>query len=136
MRKTAKHHKPTIRRFTARAKQKMVAQIHPGLDKSVAIADFLKLRDTISCENIADVRPRNRFGSNFVDFFTMTRRLAWARKAFPSTIFGRANRNTKRNDTSKTSWNRIGREAPTKVKSRYSGECSTSISAQSIYSNR
>jgi len=78
MRKTAKrttkygHH----RRFTARAKQHMVQQIHPGLDKRVAVADFLKLRKTISCDNIADIRPRNRFGANFVDFFTMTRRLA------------------------------------------------------------
>jgi hypothetical protein len=76
MRKTAKRTKPRTRRFTARAKQQMVQQIHPGLNKRVAIADFIKLRDSVQCDNIADIRPRNRFGSNFVDFFTMSRRLA------------------------------------------------------------
>ena len=76
MRKTAKRTKPRARRFTARAKQQMVQQIHPGLNKRVAIADFIKLRDSVQCENIADIPPRNRFGANFVDFFTMSRRLA------------------------------------------------------------
>ena len=76
MRKTAKRTKPRARRFTARAKQQMVQQIHPGLNKRVAIADFIKLRDSVQCDNIADIRPRNRFGANFVDFFTMSRRLA------------------------------------------------------------
>ena len=76
MRKTAKRTKTRARRFTARAKQQMVQQIHPGLNKRVAIADFVKLRDSVQCDNIADIRPRNRFGANFVDFFTMSRRLA------------------------------------------------------------
>ena len=76
MRKTAKRTKPRARRFTARAKQQMVQQIHPGLNKRVAIADFIKLRDSVQCDNIADIRPRNRFGANFVNFFTMSRRLA------------------------------------------------------------
>jgi hypothetical protein len=78
MRKTAKRTTKygRHRRFTARAKQHMVQQIHPGLDKRVAVADFLKLRDSVQCNNIINVRPRNRFGANFVDFFTMTRRLA------------------------------------------------------------
>ena len=76
MRKTAKRTKPRARRFTARAKQQMVQQIHPGLNKRVAIADFVKLRDSVQCDNIADIRPRNRFGANFVNFFTMSRRLA------------------------------------------------------------
>lgn len=75
MRKTAK--RPYAKKMMRKTmKQKMVQQIHPGLNKATAVADFIKLRDNVSCANIADVKPRNRFGANFVDFFTMSRRLA------------------------------------------------------------
>ena len=63
------------RRFTVPEKQQIVNRIHPNLNKRSAVEDFLKLR-TINCENIADVKPLSRIGSDFVNFFTMTRRLA------------------------------------------------------------
>lgn len=74
MRKTAK--RPYAKKMRKTMKQKMVQQIHPGLNKATAVADFIKLRENVSCANMSDVKPRNRFGANFVDFFTMSRRLA------------------------------------------------------------
>lgn len=74
MRKTAK--RPYAKKMRKTMKQKMVRQIHPGLNKATAVADFIKLRENVSCANIDAVKPRNRFGANFVDFFTMSRRLA------------------------------------------------------------